>query len=281
MVETPDTEGVKRYIKHVAKGSPDPMRPPFFNYPGKVADMATAGDCHVETVVDARGECAGGVLFHFLTSRIVEMFGPHVFFPERENEIAGMLLDACIARTVRTKAIGLVNLTGMPPSIESQFEPLGSMNYYRQDGTNDARQAFFRLFHEDPGCTVFTDAILKDYLQREYNRLFLAREIREVHDQGETKRGASIFSAEVRRQRLMTILRPLWPGDDFDANVKSHLRFLKEEAINNIFFSLDMGVPWQASLMTVLINNSYRPALIIPFAGQADLPIFQYDRTEP
>ncbi len=280
-VETPDTEGVKRYVTRVTQGPHDPLRPPFFHYPGKVADMVTAGDCQVVTAVDAKGECAGGVLFRFLTARIVEVFGPHVFYQVREGEIAAMLLDACIARTARTKAIGLVNLTGLPPSSQSQFELLGLMNHYRQDGESIARQAFYRLLHEDPGCLVFTDECLKDYLQREYGRLFLAREIREVRDQGEMKAGVSIFSAEVRRERSMASLRPLWPGADLDANVKRHLRFLKEEAINNIFFALDLGVSWHASLMTVLITNHFRPALIIPFAGQADLLIFQYDRTEP
>lgn len=280
-VEMPDTEGVKRYVTRVAQGPPDPLRPPFFNYPGQVADMVAAGDCQIVTAVDVKGECAGGVLFRFLTARVIEMFGPHVFHQSREGEIAAMLLDACIARTARTKAIGLVNLTGLPPSSQSQFELLGLMNHYSQDGKSVAIQAFYRLLHEDPGCLVFTDECLKDYLQREYGRLFLAREIREVRDQGEMKAGASIFSAEVRRERSVANLRPLWPGTDPDANVKRHLRFLKEEAVNNIFFALDLGVSWHASLMTVLLTNHFRPALIIPFAGQADLVIFQYDRTEP
>ena len=277
MVETPDTEGVKRYVTHLAQCSPDPLRPPFFSYPGKVADMVAAGECQVVTVVDARGECAGGVLFRSWTARIVEMFGPHVFDRSREGEIASMLLDTCIARTARTKAIGLVNITGMPPSVQSQFELLGLLHHCHHDGETLHRQVFYRLLHEDPGCPVFSDAILKDYLRQEYSRLFLAREIREVHDQGEMKAGASIFSAEVRRERSVAILRPLWPGADLDDNIKNHIRFLKEEGINNIFFHLDLGVSWHASLMTVLITNHFRTALIIPFAGQADFLIFQYD----
>ena len=280
IVETSGTEGVKGYVTRVAQGPPDPLRPPFFHYPGKVADMAAAGDCQVLTVVDARGECAGGVLFRFLTARIVEVFGPHVFNQDREAEIAGLLLDACIASTARTKAIGLVNLTGMPPSIQSQFELLGLLNYYQGDKKALTRQGYYRLLHEDPGCLVFTDGKLREYLQREYGRLFLVREINEVRDLGEARGGTSIFSAEVRRERSSAILRPLWPGADFDDNVKRHLRFLKEEAIRSILFYLDLGVSWHASLMTVLINNHYRPALIIPFAGQADVLIFQYDRTE-
>ncbi|MCX5905801.1 MAG: hypothetical protein NTY64_01050, partial [Deltaproteobacteria bacterium] len=230
MVETPDMEGVKRYVTRVAQGPPDTLRPPFFQYPGKVADMVCAGDCQVITAVDARGECVGGVIFRFRTDRIVEVFGPHVFCQAREGEVASLLLDACIARTARTKAIGLVNLTGMPTSIQSQFELLGSLTYYRDDEKTFTRQWYYRLLHEDPGCLVFADANLKDYLQQEYDRLFLAREIREVRDQGEMKAGVSIFSAEVRRERSMASLRPLWPGADLDANVKRHLRFLKEEA---------------------------------------------------
>jgi hypothetical protein len=280
-VSMPDTEGVKHYVTRVAQGPPDPLRPAFFNYPGQVADMVAAGDCQILTAVDARGECAGGVLFRFLTSRIIEMFGPHVFHDAREGEIAEMLLNACITRTARTKAIGLVNLTGLSPSVQSQFELLGLMNHYRPDGKAVERRAFYRLLHEDPGCLVFTDECLKDYLQKEYARLFLAREIREVRDQGETKSVASIFSTETRREQSVANLRPLWPGADLDANIKRHLRFLQEETISNIFFSLDLGVSWHASLMTILLNNHFRPALIIPFAGQADLVIFQYDRTEP
>jgi hypothetical protein len=280
MVETPDAEGVKRYVTRVAQEPPDLLRPPFFQYPGKVADMVAAGDCQVVTAVDARGECVGGVLFRFLTARIVEVFGPHVFYQDREAEIASILIDACIARTARTKAIGLANLTGMPSSIQSQFELLGSFRYYLDDDKTFIRPWYYRHLHEDPGCPVFTDAILKDYLEREYGRLFLAREIREVRDQGEMRSGTSIFSTEMRRYGSMAIMRPLWPGADLDANLKRHLHFLNEETIKNISFSLDMGVSWHTSLTTVLINNNFRPALIIPFAGQADVLIFQYDRTE-
>jgi len=280
-VGTPDADGIKLYVTRVARGSSHMPRPHYFQYPGQVVDMVAAGDCQVLTATDSRGECAGGVLFHFLKASIIEVFGPHVFDPAREEEIAGMLLDACIAGTVRTKAIGLLNLTGMPSFLQSQFEHLGLMKNYSHDGEAVDRSAFYRLLHEDPGCRVFTDLVLKDYLQREYKRLFLAREIREVCDQGETHTGASIFSADLYRERSVAILNPLWPGADLDANVNNHLRFLKEEGIINIFFTLDLGVSWQASLMTVLMNNHFQPALIIPFAGQADLLIFQYDRTEP
>lgn len=280
-VAVPDPEGVKRYVTLLAQGPPDPLRPPFFQYPGQVADMVAAGECQVLTVIDGKGECAGGVLFHFWKTRIIEIYGPHVFDQDREGEIADLILDACIAKTARSKAVALVSLTGMPPSLQSQFEFLGLMKYYSPDGEYVDRPAFYRLLHEDPSCHVFTDRILKDYLQGEYDRLFLAREIREVIDQGENKAGSSIFAADVFRKRSVAILRPLWPGADVDANIKRHYRFFREEDIRNIFFTLDLGVSWQALLMSVLLSNHFQPALIIPFAGQADLLVFQHVRTEP
>lgn len=275
-VTAPDAEGIKSYIARVAR-TPDERLPSFFRYPGKVADMVAGGEYQALTAVDTRGECAGGLIFHFRTPQVVEMFGPQVFVPEREDETAAMLFEVCLARTARTKAIGILNLTGVPNSLKTQFEFLGSLTNKVQGDRKVVHPCHYRLLHEDPGAVVFTDAALTDYLQREYSRIFLARELREVTDQGETRTGNSIFATEFNREGSRAILRPLWPGVDFDANVQRHLRFLQEEGIDNIFFTIDLGISWQASLMTVLMNNDFHPALILPFAGQSDLLYFQYD----
>jgi len=279
--ETPDAEGLKRYAGEVNRGSDDPLRPFFYRYPGKVADMAAAGDVQAVVALDGSGRTAGGMLFRFLSEKIVEIIGPHVFVPRREGEIAGALVDACITRTARTRAIGLVSLLGLPETVRSQFEPLGALTFYRAGGPAVARPAWYRFLHEDPGCTVWTDSALRDFLEREYGRLFLARDIREVRDLGEAKKGASIFSAEIRRLRSEVTLRPLWPGDDLAANVERHIHFLREEGFLNLLFEIDLGVSWQASLIPLLLERRFRPGMIVPFAGQADLVIFQYHGPEP
>jgi hypothetical protein len=230
--------------------------------------------------MDGKGECAGGLLSNFWKARIIEFYGPHVFYPERETEIGAMLLEVCLAKAARTKALGLVSLTGVPPALEGHFEYLGKMKDYSSTGEAVDRPCFYRLLHEDPGCHVFTDAILKDYLQGEYDRLFLARELRAVVDQGETKSGASIFAADIHRERSAAIMRPLWPGADLDANMGRHYRFCREEGIDNIFFALDLGISWHASLMRDLTRNNFRPAMIVPYAGHADLMVFQHERAE-
>ena len=49
----------------------------------------------------------------------------------------------------------------------------------------------------------------------------------------------------------------------------------------NIFFELDLGISWHAELIPVLIANQFKPEIILPFAGQSDLIIFQHhDETE-
>lgn len=279
-VEIPDTEGVMRFAMQMGICAHDPLRPAFFKYPGKVTDMVSAGLCHALTVRDASGTIAGGMLYRSLTERIIEIFCPCIFDLSREEEIASMLMEACISKTAKTKAVGLVNLTGLPPSIQSQFETLGSMTYFQEGSTPLVSQAFCRLLHEDPGCQIWTDPALKDWLEKQYNRLFLARDIREVRDLGETRTGSSIFATERCREKSEAFLRPLWPGLDLADNLKRHIGFCKKESLMNIFFVVDLGISWHASMIPILMSHHFNPAVIIPFAGRSDLVIFQYDEHE-
>jgi hypothetical protein len=273
---SPDMEGLKQFAIRVAQTRPVPLRPPFFNYPGKVADMAAGGDHQAIVVETPKGDIAGGILMTFRTDRIVQIYGPYVFTPSAEAEMAKMLLDACISSIARTRAIGLVSLNGVPVSLTPQFEPLGTLSYSPENGEMLRQSCFYRLLHEDPGSVIWTHSDLKGYLEQEYRRLVLARDIKVVQDLGETRSGVSIFSAEVNGEMSTVTLRPLWPGADFAANVERHARFLREERVRNIFFELDLGIPWHAALVPGLLTSRFRPEIILPFAGQADLVVFQY-----
>lgn len=280
-VAVPDAEALKRFALQMGPGVPDALLPAFFKYPGKVADMVAAGYCQALVAQDETGAIAGGLLSRPLTEKIVEVFSPCIFDPAREEEMTTLLMETCIAKTARTKAVGLVNLTGLPASLRPQFETLGEMTYAQEGGAPLIGQAFCRLLHEDPGCQVWTDAVLKDYLEKEYARLFLARDIRDVRNLGESaSTGASIFACDIRRVRSEAHLRPLWPGQDLAENLSRHVALCQNEALKNIFFTLDLGISWHAHLAPVLMSQSFKPCVILPFAGQADLVIFQYDESE-
>lgn len=279
-VATPGAEAIKRFASQVGICAPDPLRPSFLDYPGKVADMVTSGYCQALVAQDAAGTVAGGLLYRLLTGKMVEIFTPCMFDPRRTEEIAGLLVEACIAQTARTKAVGLVSLSGLPASAQPQFEKLGMLTYTRKNGPPLSCIALCRLLHEDPGCQVWTNPSLKPYLDGEYDRLFLARDIRVVDDMGDTRSGPSIFAMEIRRERLEAYLRPLWPGEDFAENLSRHVDLCKKEGLINIFFAVDLGISWNALLAPILISQAFKPRVMIPFAGQADLVIFQYDESE-
>lgn len=273
---TPDAEGLKQFAIRVSQTCPPPLCPPFFTYPGKVVDMVAGGAYRAVTAVTPKGDIAGGLLFCYRTDRIVQIFGPFVFAVSGAAEMAKMLLDACISKVARTRAVGMVSLNGLPEALEKHFEPLGALIHYLENGETLSRPCHYRLLHEDPGCTIWTHEDLQEQLEREYRRLVLAREIRVVRDLGESKTGVSIFSAELRRERAEAILRPLWPGADFAVNVERHTRFLGEDEVRNLFFELDLGVSWHAALIPALLANGFKAEIILPFAGQADLVIFQH-----
>lgn len=274
-LKAPDAEGLKQFAIRVAQTQPEFMRPLFFDHPGMVVDMAAGGEYQALAAITAKGDVVGGVLSNVRTDRIVQLFGPYVF-SSGAMETAKRLLEACIARMARTRAIGLISLYGLPAALAPFFEPLGALNYCRENGETFQRTSFYRLLHEDPGMAVWTHADLRSDLDREYKRLVLARDIKEVRDLGEARAGVSIFSAEMGRNIGEVVLRPLWPGADFADNVERHIRLFREEGICNIFFELDLGVSWHAALVPALLSNRFRFAMILPFAGQGDMAVFQY-----
>ncbi len=280
-VEAPDAEGVKRFAVLVEQTAAERDRPSFFAYPGKVADMVAGGEFRCLTAVSPKGEIVGGVLFGDRSERIVQSFGPYVFHGGESGATGEALLDACLGRIARTKALGLLSLSGLPPALEPHFEHLGSLSYRSEDRDPVERRFFFRHLHEDPGGEVFPGEELTAWLTLQYDRLVLARQIRPVRAMGETRQGSSLLAAELSREGAEALLRPLWPGDDLAANVERHVRYLKGDGLLNLFFEIDLGVPWQGELIPPLMANGFRPKLLLPFAGHADLVIFQHhDATE-
>lgn len=279
---TADGEGVKRFALLVRQCSAASDLPPFFECPGRLVDMVAGGEYRLITAMNTKKGLVGGLLFRNRTERIVETFGPYVLHAGEGRATAEALLDACLNRIARTKALGLLSRSGLPPDLEARFEPLGHLIHYAPNRPPAEHPFFFRHLHEDPGCEVWSPPEFTAWLEQTYDRLVLAREIRLLKNMGETRSGVSLFSAELRRERADAILRPLLPGSDFTTNLNRQIRFIRKEGFLNLFIELDLGVPWQAEMIPVLTANRFQPKILLPFAGQADLVIFQHhDATEP
>lgn len=273
----PDAERLKCFAILTSQCYSVPYRPSFFTYPGKLVDMAAVGEYRAIVAENQRKEIVGGILLFNRSEKIVQCFGPYCFSKGQEKEINEALLNACLSSIARTRALGLLSLWGLPESLQNNFEALGALHYQVEGKTPVEEVSFYRLLHEDPGFEVWSSGAAAEYLRREYQRLALAREIRTIRDMGETRLGPSLFSSEVYRDERAVTLRPLLPGNDFQANLERHVHFLRSDHFLNIYFELDLGMPWHAELMDVLAANHFKPAIVLPFAGKSDLLIFQHD----
>lgn len=276
-IETPDAERLKLFAGMAAQYCDDPHSPPFLKYPGKILDMVAGGEYQSLVAINKKKEVIGGIIYFNRTEKIVQCFGPYLFHQEKQAEQGNLLLNACIGKIARTKALGLLVVSGLPETLQSGFETLGSFNYYAEGKEPLVKTPFYRHLHEDPGCEVWSHPDLDDYLRSEYDRLFLARTIRTIKNMGESRLGNSLFQAEIQREKSEVNLFPLMPGADFFTNVERHVRFLRDDGLLNIFFSLDLGFSWHLELIPALIANNFRPCMVLPFAGISDLITFQYD----
>lgn len=281
VTETPNTEKLKEFAAITSQYYAPPYTPSFFSYPGKLVDMVQSGEYSAIVALNEKREIAGGILLYFLTEKIVQIFGPYCFLKARKREIDEALLESCISRVARTKAIGLFSIWGLPETLQNHFERLGTF-CFREAGKPPVDLAsFYRLLHEDPGFEVWSASTLKEYLERQYRQLALARSIKTSRHMGETISGASLFSTEIHRDRAAVTLRPLLAGNDYAENIERHLRFLRDDSFVNIYVELDMGIAWHTGLTDALLASNFRPGILLPFAGKADLMIFQYnDETE-
>jgi hypothetical protein len=124
---------------------------------------------------------------------------------------------------------------------------------------------------------VWTHPDLAGFLKSEYGRLVFPREIQPVFSEGEAAEPFSVLSAEIDRTLGRATLRPIWPGADREENLAGHLRLLKKEELAAVFFEMDLGLSWQAEFTPALLGLGFTPRMILPYAGAADLVIFQLE----
>jgi hypothetical protein len=84
-----------------------------------------------------------------------------------------------------------------------------------------------------------------------------------------------VLSAEFDRSQKIVTLRPIHPGADADKNMANHLKLFVEESLRSVFFEMDLAQPWQTEFTPALLKNGFTPRLVLPYAGQGDLVIFQ------
>lgn len=274
-IRAPEREELKVFALLTLKHYQRRILPGFFDYPGKIVDMVGGGEYHALAAIGPAGEFGGAVLWHSAGAKTVELFGPYVFDGAPNRQMRDALLDAVIGAIARTSAVGLLNRYPTPDFPEEYFEPLGNLSMTADDGTSREQGAWFRLMHEDPGSVAWVHPELEPFVRQKLKGLVLPREVRSVLHAGESLEAHSLLSADVDRPQKKVTLRPIWPGRDAGRNVAAHVALLRDEGFRDIFFSLDLGQPWQAEFTPHLLAEGFLPRLLLPYAGEGDVVMFE------
>jgi anti-sigma regulatory factor (Ser/Thr protein kinase) len=279
-VRPPNAEELKVFLHLVNKHYGSHSIPFNFRFPGKIVDMVAYGEFDAALAVDSAGHIGGGVVWHRTSSSIVDCAGPYLFNQSAESDMAQALVNYCIMAIARTDTLGLMVRYATAELPIEYFESLGSLNIYRPGTTPVDLKVFYRHLGEDPGSAVWSHQLLDEILSREYRRLFLAREILHVRDEGETSTPFSVLSAEFNKLLGSVTLRPVWLGRDSVEVVAGYVETLLKEEVGAILFELDLGKPWQSHFTPALLQNGFDPRLILPYGGASDLVIFQHHQGE-
>ncbi len=244
-----------------------------FRYPGKVVDMVDSGEFSAIAATDRKGRIAGGMFWRYAETSMIECYGPYVFVEGGREDVAERLVAGVVSAVARSEAVFLMNRHATEDVPPGYFEELGTIDF-THGGEKRPWRFLFRQLKEDPGCKIYAHAGMEEFLKAEYRRHFLAREIVLVRHEGERQNPHSVFGATFLRNQNLVVLTPLWDGADARENLARHVDVLKGEGVENILLMIDLGHGWQARLYPVIEACGFRPALLMPYRGKADVVFF-------
>lgn len=253
------------------------LLPTFLNYPGKFIDMIRNGEYHTALALDNQNNIWGGIIWHQQENKTAELFGP--FLLASLDGIEEALHEYCLEKLGRSNSTGVINRCVFNDNYVKYYEYLGYTKFNSTEGKSISRKAVYRQLGEDLGARVLIHPDLKDYLQEEYQRLCLPRDLVFTSSMGEDKQKDSVFFATWDSNKQLT-LRVLSLGEDSEENLQKYVQLFHKEGILNLFFEMDLGESWQWEITPALLGSKFLPRLIIPYGGKGDLLIFQYEQGE-
>ena len=249
---------------------------PFYRYPGKFSDLIRGDELSALVVIDTTGAVCGLISWIPDSGGAIRFHGPYVFSTDYDDDIATLLVDEFIGQVVRTSAKIVFTSQATNALPMNRFELLGTLDYYTDNKECTTLTSCYYHLREDHGLAVWAHPELADFLEKEYERLFLPREIRLTTDHGGERDEASVFGLKLNKKSGLAIITPLLDGMDIQQNMSLHLQHLVSQQISNILCIIDVGHGWQAQMSGVLLQQGFTPRLVQPLAGKGDCVVFQY-----
>lgn len=267
----PDPDLVKTAcLKALGRYPADSLHQSFFT-PGKLADMVAQKDMNMALALTEANEPAGAVCWLNPSADGLFFFGPYTF--EEGDRCAQLLSRHLIEQAARTSAKGMFSARATKDLPRTDFECLGHLG-----GGQAGQKIWYRHLGEDAGTTVWSHPDLIPFLKKNYQDLVLMREIREIRDLGETIPDRSVLSSRLRHRLSEAVLVPLVGGRDMKDCLADHVRVLRAEGYERIFFHMDLGWGWQAALAEAVAGTGFVPRLVLPYGGRSDMVVFEHEQ---
>ncbi len=268
------SDDIRQFVARLRQTSSTENHPAFLAIAGRLVDMVASGDYGMVVAVDGSDTVLGGALWHERSERSIESFGPYIV-TESATDCGRDLIEALLGRIAKQRALCLLSRWTTPAMPQGEFELLGEITLRDAQGGGHVMPMAYRQLKEDLGSRVWVVPEIENFLRDEYDRLFFAREMVAV-DIKEPKRPAhSVLAAEIDRLHGAVTLSPVLDGGDAEENLHRQLAVFVQENLPNIFFEIDLAFAWQVALTPILLNNGFIPRLMMPYAGKADIVLFQ------
>ena len=273
-IQPADRESIQFFAARVKAHYPAGEYPGFLNFPGRAADMIAAGDLKGAMAVAESGAVCGGILWRWVSHKMIEMLGPFSFPPTQPPALPEALMEHLVVWAAKTPAAGILcrRRTGQP--MPMGFDLLGGV-CGQPAGQPTDESCGFRQLREDEGSAVCCHPLLASFLRGEYDRLALPRELRVIPFQGTGQPESTVLTAETDRGRREVLLKGLCFGPDAAEQLREHLGLFAKQDLSTILFELDLGISWQSAFVPALLETGFVPRMILPGSGQGDTVIFQ------
>lgn len=267
-------DDIRQFVARLRQTCAADKYPAFLATSGRLVDMVGSGDYGMVVAVDGNDAVLGGALWHERNERSVESFGPYLV----TESLAGCgrdLIEALLGRIAKQRALYLLSKWTTPAMPRGEFELLGEIALRDAQGGEQVMPIAYRQLKEDLGSRVWVVPEIETFLRYEYDRLFFAREMVAADIKDEKRPAHSVLAAEIDRLHGAVTLSPVLDGGDAEENLRRQLAVFMQENLPNIFFEIDLAFAWQVALTPILLNNGFTPRLMMPYAGKADIVLFQ------
>lgn len=249
-----------------AASRPSGELPSFMLFEGKASDLISSGNWGAFVAVDPKAQVGAGVFWE-KKGKTAFLYGPWTFCDD--PDLAESVLNTCIGELSRMNFDGVCIID---PTLETPlgfFEPLGQLPIGER-----IAPAYYRLLGEDEGGALYVHPSLEGTVSEMVDDLILPRAIHLVDPPEHSLSEGSALSIRLDPAAGKATLSVLSSGRDGAENLKAHLNILSDQGIEDVMFSLDLGISGDAVMGYALLKSGFVPRILLPWAGRGDILIF-------